>query len=514
MVCFKKLLLVFLVLCASVSLKAQIKLPALVSDNMVLQQNSNINLWGWAAPNEKISIQLEWQKTPLETTADKDGNWILSAKTPQGSEKAYTIILEGTNKITLHNILIGEVWLCSGQSNMFFTVGREEKNWKTGVLNYQEEVKNANYPNIRLFTVATDASQKPLNDVKGNWQVCSPNTIDKFSAVGYFFGRELLQKLNIPIGLISSSWGGTKAESWTSQQVLEENANFIPILERNAAKEKTYNTDLATYYSTIRKQQLESNKDSELAKTIFKKPTKESMNKEPFVLYNAMVHPLINYTIKGAIWYQGESNAERAFQYRSLFPAMVKNWRADWKQGDFPFYYVQIAPHNSQNAEIREAQLFSLKTIPNTGMVVTTDIGDAKNIHPIDKQTVGKRLALIARAKTYNESSLVYSGPIYNHMKANKKNIQIYFDYANSGLIMKGEQLKEFEIAGKDHVFYPADAVLKANTVVVSSSKVKNPIAVRFAWKAVPEPNLFNAENLPASPFRTDDWPQKTDNEL
>jgi hypothetical protein len=365
-----------------------------------------------------------------------------------------------------------------------------------------------------LFTVATDASQKPLNDVKGNWQVCSPNTIDKFSAVGYFFGRELLQKLNIPIGLISSSWGGTKAESWTSQQVLEENANFIPILERNAAKEKTYNTDLATYYSTIRKQQLESNKDSELAKTIFKKPTKESMNKEPFVLYNAMVHPLINYTIKGAIWYQGESNAERAFQYRSLFPAMVKNWRADWKQGDFPFYYVQIAPHNSQNAEIREAQLFSLKTIPNTGMVVTTDIGDAKNIHPIDKQTVGKRLALIARAKTYNESSLVYSGPIYNHMKANKKNIQIYFDYANSGLIMKGEQLKEFEIAGKDHVFYPADAVLKANTVVVSSSKVKNPIAVRFAWKAVPEPNLFNAENLPASPFRTDDWPQKTDNEL
>ncbi len=510
MVCFKKLL-VSLVLCAPFLLTAQIKLPALVSDNMVLQRNSSINLWGWASPNEKIRIQLEWQNTPVETIADKEGNWNVTAKTPEGSEKAYTVILEGTNKITLHNILVGEVWVCSGQSNMFFTVGREENNWKTGVQNYQDEIQNANYPNIRLFTVALDASPKPLNDVKGNWEICSPNTIGKFSGVGYFFGRELFQKLNIPIGLISSSWGGTKAEAWTSQQVLEENTNFSPILERNAIKEKTYYTDLATYYSNIRKQQLDTNKDSELSKTVFKKPTRESANKEPFVLYNAMLHPLINYTIKGVIWYQGESNADKAYQYRSLFPAMIKNWRSDWKQGDFPFYYVQIAPHNSQNPEIREAQLIALKMVPNSGMVVTTDVGDAKNIHPIDKQTVGKRLALIARAKNYNEPNLPYSGPIYNHMKINRQHIQIYFDYANSGLTNKGEQLKEFEIAGEDHIFYPAEAAIKGNTLVVSSSKVKKPIAVRFAWKAVPEANLFNTENLPASPFRTDDWPQKTD---
>jgi hypothetical protein len=514
MVCFKKLLLLSLVLCAKISVTAQIKLPALVGDNMVLQRNASVNLWGWAAPNEKISIQLEWQNNSIETTADKDGNWTAIAKTPDGSPKAYSIILEASNKITLHNILIGEVWLCSGQSNMNFTVGREEKNWKTGVLNYEEEIKNANYPTVRLFTVANDASPKPLFDVKGNWQVCSPNSIGKFSAVGYFFGRELLQKLNIPIGLISSSWGGTKAEAWTSQQVLEDNPDFVPILERNVVKEKNYYTDLETYYSNTRKQKLDTNKESELSKTVFKKPSRESANKEPFVLYNAMLNPLVNYTIKGVIWYQGESNAERAYQYRSLFPAMVKNWRSDWKQGDFPFYYVQIAPHNSQNAEIREAQLLALKTIPNSGMVVTTDIGDAKNIHPIDKQTVGKRLGLIARAQTYNEPNLVYSGPIYNHMKINKKRIQIYFDYANSGLSKKGELVKEFEIAGEDRVFYPAEAEIKANTVVVSSSKVKKPIAVRFAWKAVPEPNLFNTENLPASPFRTDDWPQKTDNEF
>ncbi|MBP6182126.1 sialate O-acetylesterase [Flavobacterium sp.] len=510
MVSFKKLWLFSLILCAKLSLTAQIKLPALVSDNMVLQRNTSINLWGWASPNEKISIQLEWQNTPLETIADIDGNWKVVAKTPDGSEKAYSITLEGKNKIMLHNILIGEVWLCSGQSNMFFPVGREEKTWKTGVQNYEEEIKTANYPTIRLFTVATDASPKPLNDIKGNWQICSPNSIGKFSAVGYFFGRDLLQKLNIPIGLISSSWGGTKAEAWTSQQVLEDNPDFSPILERNATKEKDYYTDLVTYYSNIRKQKLEKDKDTELSKTVFKKPTRESINKDPFVLYNAMLYPLINFTIKGVIWYQGESNAERAYQYRSLFPAMIKNWRNDWKQGDFPFYYVQIAPHQGQNAEIREAQLMALKIVPNTGMVVTTDVGDAKNIHPIDKQTVGKRLSLLARAKTYNESNLVYSGPIYNHMKINRQRIQIYFDYADSGLTKKGGELKEFEIAGEDHVFYPAEAEIKGKTVFVFSSKVKKPVAVRFAWKAVPVPNLFNTENLPASPFRTDDWPEKT----
>jgi len=504
----KKLLLFIFVLGAVLTGKAQVKLPALVGNNMVLQQNSKVNLWGWASPNEKIDIQLGWQDSNVEITAKPDGTWKTTVNTPQASEKEYTITITATNKITLKNILIGEVWICSGQSNMYFPVGKEEGTWKTGVLNYEEEIKNATYPNIRIFTVLTKASQKPLDDVTGSWATCSPNNIKTFSAVAYFFGRDLFQNLKIPIGLISSSWGGTKAEAWTSQKVLEENPDFLSILETDANNEKLYQEKLESYYSSLKKERITNNND--LTKSELKKPKKEE-NKTSYVLYNAMLHPLVNYTIKGAIWYQGESNAEQAYLYSSLFPAMVKNWRSDWNQGDFPFYYVQIAPHKSQNPEIREAQLFSLKNIPNSGMVVTTDVGNATNIHPIDKQTVGQRLALIARAKTYNENKLVYSGPIYNHMKIKKDRIQLFFNYADSGLVKKGDSLKEFEIAGEDQVFYPADAKIDGKIVVVSSAKVKNPVAVRFAWKAIPEPNLFNKENLPASPFRTDDWANQTD---
>ncbi|TDD95729.1 sialate O-acetylesterase [Flavobacterium cellulosilyticum] len=505
MIDIKKILLIILVLVVKQAVIAQVKLPSLVGDNMVLQQNAMVNLWGWASPNEKINIQLGWQNSPIEITANSEGTWKVAVDTPQGSEKAYNITIEATNKIILHNVLIGEVWICSGQSNMFFPVGRVENNWKTGVKNYEEEIDNANFPNIRLFTVLTTASPKPLYDVTGNWQECSPNSIKSFSAVAYFFGRDLYQKLHVPIGLISTSWGGTKAEAWTSQEVLEGNPDFLPILENDAKNEKIYQEKLENYYLNLKKERIANNND--LSKSDIKKPRKED-NKTSYVLYNAMLHPLINYTIKGAIWYQGESNADQPYLYRSLFPAMIKNWRADWKQGDFPFYYVQIAPHRSQNPDIREAQLMALKTVSNSGMVVTTDVGDAKNIHPIDKQTVGHRLALLARAKNYNEPNLVFSGPIYNHMKINKDRIQLFFDYADSGLVKTGDFLKEFEIAGEDQIFYPADAKIDGKTIVVSSPKVKNPIAVRFAWKAVPEPNLFNKENLPASPFRTNDWDQ------
>lgn len=508
MISLKKLLLIIIIVGANLTAYAQVKLPALVGSNMVLQQNAKVNLWGWASPNEKINIQLGWQTAPIAITTNSDGTWKVAVATPQGSEKSYSITIEASNTLLLKNILIGEVWICSGQSNMFFPVGRVENNWKTGVKNYEEEILNASYPTIRLFTVLTNASQKPLDDVTGNWQECSPNTIDSFSAVAYFFGRDLYQKLHIPIGLISSSWGGTKAEAWTSQNVLEENPDFLSILERDAKNEKIYQEKLETYYLNLKKERITNNNDASKSDLI--KPKKED-NKTSYVLYNAMLHPLINYTMKGVIWYQGESNAEQAFLYRSLFPAMVKNWRSDWNQGDFPFYFVQIAPHRGQNPYIREAQLLSLKTIPNSGMVVTTDIGTPTNIHPIDKQTVGRRLALIARAKNYNENNLVYSGPIYNHMKIKKKRIQLFFDYADSGLVKTGDVLKEFEIAGEDQIFYPADAKIDSETVVVSSLKVKNPIAVRFAWKATPEPNLFNTENLPASPFRTDDWLDQSD---
>lgn len=503
MIYLKKLSLLFIVLGFKLTLNAQVKLPALVADNMVLQQNSKVNLWGWASPNEKINLQLGWQNTPVEIIADLNGNWKTVVNTPVGSEKPYEITIEASNKIILKNILIGEVWICSGQSNMYFPVGKEDGTWKTGVKNYEEEIKNASYPNIRLFTVATNASPKPLDDVIGSWKECSPTSINTFSAVAYFFGRDLYQKLNVPIGLISTSWGGTKAEAWTAQNILEENTDFLPILEQDATNEKLFQEKLATYYVDLKKERLANTVDG--FKSQLKKPKKEA-NKTSYVLYNAMLHPIVNYTMKGVIWYQGESNAEKAFLYRSLFPAMVKSWREEWKQGDFPFYYVQIAPHKGQNPDIREAQLIASKTIPNAGMVVTTDVGNATNIHPIDKQTVGYRLALIARAKTYGENKLVYSGPTYNHLKNKKNKIQLFFDNVDSGFKKPSEELKEFEIAGDDQVFYPAETKIDGKTIVVSSSKVKNPTAVRFAWKAVPEPNLFNNENLPASPFRTDDW--------
>ena len=499
----KKLLLLFVVLGLKLTANAQVKLPALVSDNMVLQQNTKVNLWGWASPNEKVNILPGWQNTPLEIVADSNGNWKTTVNTPIGSEKTYDIVIEASNKIILKNILIGEVWICSGQSNMFFPVGKEEGTWKTGVKNYEEEIQNANFPSIRLFTVLTKASPKPLQDVTGSWKICSSENIKTFSAVAYFFGRDLYQNLKVPIGLIASSWGGTKAEAWTSQTVLEENPEFLPILEQDAKNEKLFQEKLETYYADLKKERIANNNN--LSKTELKKPKKEE-NKTSYVLYNAMLHPLINYTMKGVIWYQGESNAEKAFLYRSLFPAMVKSWRDDWKQGDFPFYYVQIAPHKGQNPDIREAQLLSLGKINNSGMVVTTDVGNETNIHPIDKQTVGYRLALIARAKTYSENKLVYSGPVYNHMKVKKDRAQLFFDGVDSGFKKSSEDLKEFEIAGADQLFYPAVAKIDGKTLLVSSSKVKNPIAVRFAWKAVPQPNLFNNENLPASPFRTDDW--------
>lgn len=496
--------LLFIVLSFPLSVQAQLKLPALVGDHMVLQQNTEINLWGWASASEEITITTDWQTQPIIVIANEDGNWKTSIKTPSTDHQPHQITLEGNNKIELHDILFGEVWLCSGQSNMFFPVGKQENTWKTGVINYEDEVKAATQSQIRLFTVGLAASQTPKNEVEGRWQVCSPNSVYDFSAVAYFFGKNLYENLNVPIGLISSSWGGTRAEAWTSQEVLEENPDYLPILERFTDKQINYYRELKDYYQ---KSQKVNKAETE---TQLKKPNYGELNKDPYVLYNAMLHPLINYTIKGVTWYQGESNAQRAYQYRTLFPDMIQNWRSDWKQEQLPFYFVQIAPHHSQNPEIREAQLMAYRSVKNTGIVVTTDIGNPKNIHPENKQEVGRRLALWARSKTYGEKQIEYSGPLYRDFKVKKNKIQIYFDFAENGLQKKGKQLTHFEIAGEDQKFYPAKAKIKGNTVIVSSAEVKKPVAVRFGWSKSPEPNLFNTAGLPASPFRTDDWPGET----
>jgi len=327
--------------------------------------------------------------------------------------------------------------------------------------------------------------------------------------VAYFYGRSLHKELDIPIGLIHTSWGGTPAEAWTRRPILEANEQFAPIVDRHKQSIANYPKAVEDY----KKKLDEWKQAAEKAKAEGKKPTRqprapgkpESSSHSPGGLYNAMIAPLIPYRIKGAIWYQGESNAGRSYQYRTLFPAMIKNWRDDWKQGDFPFYFVQIAPYKGQIPEIREAQLITLKNTANTGMVVTTDIGNPNNIHPKNKQDVGKRLALWAMAKTYGQADIVYSGPIYKCMKVEGDKIRIMFDHIGGGLVAKDGPLTYFTIATKDGDFVPATAVIDGDDILVSSKDIKDPAAVRFGWENSAEPNLFNKEGLPASPFRTDD---------
>jgi sialate O-acetylesterase len=480
--------------------RAEVTLPALLTDNLVLQQKTTVALWGWAAPGEAITITASWQKASARTTADAQGNWLVRVPTGKAGGP-YAITIAGRNSITINHVLLGEVWLCSGQSNMKFSIDKGPAKWMTGVKNAAEVIPQANFPTIRMFTVAERVADAPQRDVAGNWVVCSPETIGKFSAVAYFFGLEIHQKLGVPVGLIHSSWGGTPAESWTRREALESSPVLRPILTRYEAgltQRPAYETALAAW-----KQEKAANPQSKTPKPA--EPLSATSNKSPAKLYNGMIRGLEPYTLRGVIWYQGESNAERAYQYRTLFPAMIANWRADWQHPDLPFYFVQIAPHKSQNAEIREAQLLTWQAVPHTGMVVTTDVGDSLDIHPRDKQTVGHRLALWALAKTYGEKALPYSGPRYKSMHVANGQVRLTFDYAD-GLSAKDGALREFTIAGPDSVFRPAQARIEGHSVVVSSPQVAHPVAVRFGWSKSPMPNLFNGAGLPASPFRTDKW--------
>jgi len=347
---------------------AEVRLPAVISSNMVLQQQSEVPLWGWADPGEQITIQADWQKAKTSARANADGKWTARLTTPQASGP-YTIRIKADNTITLENVLVGEVWLCSGQSNMAWTVKQAN--------DAQAEIAAADYPDIRMFTVRRKVAETPQDDCQGTWQETSPETVPDFSAVAYFFGRYLHKQLGVPVGLIHSSWGGTPAEAWTRRPILEANEQFAPIVKRYddmvAAYPKAleeYNKRLAKWTEASRKAKAQGKK----APARPRPPRGPGHPHTPGGLYNAMIAPLIPYAIKGAIWYQGESNAGRAYQYRTLFPAMIANWRADWKQGDFPFYFVQIAPFKGQNPEIRQAQMIAMKNTPNTGMVVTTDI--------------------------------------------------------------------------------------------------------------------------------------------
>jgi sialate O-acetylesterase len=498
-----------LLLIESESTFANVKLPAVISDNMILQQGQAVPIWGWADPGGEVMVSVSWIDMEWAVTADKDGKWFFKMKSPEIGGP-YQMTFQEENLITINNILVGEVWVCSGQSNMEWPVSQ--------AANHQQEIAAANYPNIRLFTVGRKVAEQPQSDCTGSWVLCNPETVPRFSAVAYYFGRELHKEIGVPIGLIHTSWGGTPAEAWTRQEILETDSDFAPILKRYA--------DTVARYPQLRKeyrQQINEWKKA-LAKAEGKQPPERPSEPigrghpySPTGLYNAMIAPLIPYAIRGAIWYQGESNAGRAYQYRKLFPAMIQNWRKDWGQGDFPFLFVQLAnykavkaePSESDWAELREAQLMTL-SLHNTGMAVTIDIGEANNIHPKNKQDVGKRLALWALAKTYRKD-IVYSGPLYKSMEVQDNKIVLHFNHVNGGLVARdGETLRGFAIAGENQKFVWADAKIVGDNVVVSSDQVPEPVAARYAWADNPLCNLYNKEVLPASPFRTDDWPGVT----
>ncbi len=500
-----------LLLIWSPGLLAEIKLPAVIGDNMVLQRGKVVSIWGWADPGEEVTVSVDWQAMRWSVRAGSDGKWAFKMSSPPAGGP-YQMTLQGKNSVTIKNILSGEVWVCSGQSNMQMSVQASA--------NAEQEIAAADYPKIRLFTVEREVAEEPKSDCRGRWVECSPQTVPGFSAVAYYFGRYLHKELNVPVGLIHTSWGGTPAEAWTRLDALEGDEDFAPILQRYQELVEKYPARMADYEQRLKQWKQAVEKAKSEGKKVPRRPRPPAgpLNPHrPAGLYNAMISPLIPYGIRGVIWYQGESNASRAYQYRKLFPRMIECWRKNWGQGDFPFIFVQLAnfkavqpePADSAWAELREAQLKAL-ALPNTGMAVIIDIGEADDIHPKNKQDVGKRLALWALGTTYGKK-IVYSGPLYKSMQVEGSKVILRFDHVDGGLVAKGGgPLKGFAIAGEDKKFVWAEAEIQGDTVVVSSPQVPKPVAVRYAWADNPICNLYNAEGLPASPFRTDDWPGVT----
>jgi sialate O-acetylesterase len=507
------LLLFACLLFASPRARAEVKLPSLFSENMVLQAGAKDPVWGTADPQEKVTVTLG--SAQATATADASGRWKVELG-PLEPGGPFEMTVAGKNAIVIHNILVGQVWICSGQSNMEFNVAPENNSWETGVYDFKKVVASANYPMVRMFTAVKTVAGKPQSDVAGQWEITSPETVSHFSAVGYFFGLDLLKALHEPIGLIHTSWGGTPAESWTTHATLESNPAFADILERWQKEDQAYPAAIEHYSDALHEWQQASRQAEAAGSPMPRAPRlpadPRSSPWRPSSLYNAMIAPLIPYRIEGAIWYQGESNADRPIQYRKLFPAMIQDWRHAWSEGDFPFLFVQLAGYQNVHPPyewplLREAQLMTL-SLPKTAMAVTTDIGDAPIIHPRNKQEVGRRLALAAQAVAYNQK-VIYSGPLYSSMEVEGNNIRLHFTHLGGGLVAGGTapgHLEGFEIAGADHKFVGASARIEGDTIVVESNRVEHPEAVRYGWQSYPICNLYNQAGLPASPFRTDDW--------
>ena len=468
------LFLIFILLGLNLPGFAKVYVSPLFGDHLVLQQKSAPAIWGRADPGEMVIVSGSWDDMSLVTYADSKGKWRINLLTPEAGGP-YTLKIASSNVIEIKDVLIGEVWLASGQSNMAWRLRQSE--------HAEEEIPQANHENIRLFQVAQEVSSTPRLEAKGEWKVCSSESAREFSAVAYYFAKELQKELNVPIGIIQSTWGGTPSEAWTSRKALEAHPSFQGLLDRFDDELREHRNDPSS--------------------------PDPIHSKNPTTLYNAMIAPLIPYDIQGVIWYQGESNTYDPWLYRNLFPALIYNWRHDWNKL-LSFYFVQIAPFNygqtPSGTGIREAQLMSLE-VPNSGMAVTMDIGNPQDIHPRNKRDVGKRLALWALGNDYQKEDLVYSGPLYKKMEVEGDNIRLYFDHVGSGLVAKGGELTHFQIAGTDQQFVEARAIIEDSTIVVSGEGVSNPKAVRYGFGNTDMPNLFNKEGLPASSFRTDDWP-------
>lgn len=447
---------------------AEVRLPSILTSHMVVQRDQPIRIWGWDDAGTQVTVSVGDEQ--VSATAGDDGAWIveLAAKSAGGPHQ---IKIKGSSEIVLDDVLVGEVWLCSGQSNMEWSVAASA--------NAEQEIAAANHPTIRHIKIPHIPADAPQTNVPSDgWKVCTPENVPNFTAVGYYFAREIARELDVPVGLIGSNWGGTRIEPWTPPQGFKQNPALQEIAD-NLAKFPEKNAEGQINYQT------------------------------PLALYNGMIAPLVPFRIRGALWYQGESNNGEGMLYYEKMQALIVGWRDLWQDAEMPFYYVQLAPFRyggdpTRLAGIWEAQTAALQ-IPHTGMAVTTDISNLTDIHPTNKQDVGKRLSLWALAKTYGQQNLVYSGPLYREMQVDGNRIILHFDHVGGGLKSRdGQPLNWFTIAGADGNFVDATATIEGNTVVVSADSVAEPKAVRFGWNEAAEPNLGNAEGLPASPFRTD----------
>jgi sialate O-acetylesterase len=479
-----------------------LKMPAIFADHMVLQREMKVPVWGWAAPGERITVKIAGQE--VSATAGANGKWVLRLE-PMKAGGPFVMTVAGKTTVTIKDILVGEVWLCSGQSNMAMTV--------RGCNNAGAEIKaSKDLSQIRHYRTTRSNALVPSATTAGRWQVCSDKTVASFTAAGFFFGRKLHKDLNVPVGLINSSVGGTSINLWTNRLALrpgvEDKAPDLDapeLLGAIAEYNKAVGEWRKAYYVTL--------KEKKPAPKLPKMPAVlASAYPRMGSLYNGMIYPLIPYGIRGATWYQGENDAGRAFDYRKKLPDMIKGWREVWGQGEFPFLFVQLPnyrhraalPRDAHWAVMRESQAKAL-AVPNTGMAVTIDVGDAKNIHPRDKKPVGERLALCALATVYGKD-VVYRSPTYDKMVIDGAKVAVHFKHLGGGLVVKGETLKGFAIAGEDKKWAWANAKVDGDAVVLTSNKVAKPVAVRYAWGANPACALFSKAGLPAAPFRTDDW--------